>query len=256
MKKKSMFLVVITLLLSVLAISPSYANGCSLEDPCETWAILDDNNKVINIIVCQPSVCGSGVWDGKRVVRQIASNPSTNDTKNTGGYNSDSNRTVTYNDTNSTFTVLDSGPVESTVVHVTENVTQNVTETVTQNVTETVTENVTETVTENVVTVISTTISQQPKVTFTYNDTKADPTKPIENKEYTEDTKATVSITEVKITSEDVSSTTGKVTFENRVTADDAVEIAEDSFSLDSYLSELFVNWFPVWGSLLGFWII
>jgi hypothetical protein len=244
MKKKSLFLVLATLLFSVVSMSSSYSNECTPEDPCETWAVLDNDNKVINIIVCQLSFCGSGFLGENKVVRQVASNKVTNDTTSTGGYNSDANKTVTYNDTNSTFTVLDSRPVESTIVHVTENVTQNVTETATENVT------------ENVVTVISTTISQQPKVTFTYNDTKADPTKPIENKEYTQDTKATVSITEVKITSEDVSSTKGKVTFENRVTADDAVEITEDYFNIDSYLSDLFIQWFPVWSSLLGFWIL
>ena len=227
-----MFLVLSTLLLSVLAIFPAQANECTIEDPCETWAVLDSDNKVINIVICQLSFCGSGFLGENRVVRQVASNPVTNDTTSAGGYNSDANRTVTYNDTNSTFTVSDSRPVESTVIRVTENVT------------------------ENVVTVISTTISQQPEVTFTYNDTKADPTQPTVNKEYTDNTKATVSITEVKITSEDVSSTTGEVTFENRVTEDDAVEIAKDAFSLDSYLSELFANWFPVWGSLLGFWFI
>ncbi len=224
-----MFLVVITLLLSVLAISPSYANGCSLEDPCETWAMLDDNNKVINIIVCQPSVCGSGVWDGKRVVRQIASNPSTNDTKNTGGYNSDSNRTVTYNDTSSTFRVSDPSPVETTIVKVEENVT----------------------------TVISTVISNQPEIKFTYNDTKSNPTNPILNKEYKNDTDATISIT--KTTSSEESgdvSVNGKITFENRITEEEAVENILDYFSFNTFLSNLFIDWSKVWGLMLSPWFI
>jgi hypothetical protein len=229
MKKKSMFLILSTLLLSVLAISPSSADGCSLEDPCETWAMLDDSNKVINIIVCQPSVCGSGIWDGRKVVRQVASNPNTNDTKNTGGYNSDSNRTVTYNDTSSTFRVSDSRPTETTVIKVQENVT----------------------------TVISTVISQQPEIKFTYNDTKADPTKPILNQEYKSDTDATISITETTFLqeSEDVS-VNGQITFENRVTEETAILSILNLFGSDSYLNSLFIDWSSVWGELLSAWFI
>jgi hypothetical protein len=226
MKKKSMFLVLSTLLLSILAISPSYADGCSLEDPCETWAMLDDNNKVINIIVCQPSVCGSGIWDGRKVVRQVASNPNTNDTTNTGGYNSDSNRTVTYNDISSTFRVSSPTPTETTVVKVQENVT----------------------------TTISTVISQQPEIKFTYNDTKADPTKPILNQEYKSDTDATISITEVK-SSEDVS-INGEIKFENRVTEEDAILGILNLFGSNSYLSNLFIDWSSIWGLLLSAWFI
>lgn len=232
MKKKSLFLVLTTLLLSVLAISPSQADGCTVEDPCETWAVLDSDNKVINIIICQLSFCGSGFLGENRVVRQVASNPVTNDTKNTGGYNSDANKTVTYNNENSTFTVSDTRPVESTVINVTENVN------------------------ENVVTVISTTISKQPEVIFTYNDTKANPTQPIANKEYKNDTKATISISETKITDTESTSVGATVTLDNRVTEDDAVETVENHFNFDIYLNDLFSRWFPVWGSFLAPWFI
>ena len=226
MKKKSMFLVLSTLLLSVLAIFPAQANECTVEDPCETWAVLDSDNKVINIIICQLSFCGSGFLGENKVVRQVASNPVTNDTKNTGGYNSDANRTVTYNETNSTFKVSDSRPVESTVIKVTENVT----------------------------TTIATTISQQPEVTFTYNDTKANPTEPISNKEYPNDTNATVSIIETTENPSNIVSVEGTVTFNDRVTEETATLTISNLFGFNSYLNSLFIDWSFVWEEMLSAW--
>ena len=61
---------------------------CSIANPCHTYAMLDSAETVINVIVCQPSVCGSGIWDGKKVVPQVAADSAG---QNQGGfYNHDS----------------------------------------------------------------------------------------------------------------------------------------------------------------------
>lgn len=71
-------------------------------DPCRTagtacgWAMLDENNNVVNIIVCTYEVCGSGTWDNKRVV--VQTRPMAGG--NVAGYNGG-----TYNEANNTFTV-------------------------------------------------------------------------------------------------------------------------------------------------------
>jgi hypothetical protein len=220
------FLVLSTLLMSIVFIAPSQAGECSASDPCETWAVLDSNNKVINTIVCQLSFCGSGFLGENRVVRQWASNPVTNDTTNTGGYNSDANRTVTYNDTTSTFKVSDSRPVESTVTNVNQ----------------------------NVITTIATTISQEPDVTFTYNDTKAATTQPVGNQEYPNDTDATVSITETTENASNTVSVEGTVTFNDRVTKETATLTISNLFGSNGYLNSLFIDWSFVWEEMLFAW--
>jgi hypothetical protein len=90
---------------SVLFISVSEsanAGECSASDPCQTWAMLDENNVVINIIVCQPSVCGSGIWNDRKVVLQVSADPVTN-TSRPGHYNREPEKQVTYNEQQKTF---------------------------------------------------------------------------------------------------------------------------------------------------------
>ena len=71
-------------------------------DPCRVdgyacgWAMLDENNNVVNVIVCTVEVCGGGTWDGRRVVLQTRQMPG----GNVAGYNGG-----TYNDATNTFTV-------------------------------------------------------------------------------------------------------------------------------------------------------
>ena len=71
-------------------------------DPCRTegyacgWAMLDDNNRVVNVIVCTYEVCGGGTWDGKRVVIQTRQSPD----GNVAGYNGS-----TYNPSTNVFDV-------------------------------------------------------------------------------------------------------------------------------------------------------
>lgn len=88
--------------LSFVAAAPAQA-ACTVEDPCGTWAVVNDSGVVTNIIVCQPSVCGSGTFAGMKVVLQVPANPTTNTAQ--GGWRSDSQNTVTYSDQTNQFSV-------------------------------------------------------------------------------------------------------------------------------------------------------
>jgi hypothetical protein len=114
MKIKS---IVASILLTVGALAfvsaPAYAGECSAEDPCHTYAMVDGNGTVTNIIVCQPSVCGSGTFAGSRVVPQVAANPVTH--QNQGGYLSNPDSTP-VKESNGRFTVTNDSPVVSNTV--------------------------------------------------------------------------------------------------------------------------------------------
>ena len=111
------------------------AGECSASDPCQTYAVLDNANNVINVIVCQPSVCGSGTFAGNRVILQVAANPQTNDPSGTSGQMTrpDENKVVTYSD-NGIFTVKKDETVVQTIA-VPEIQTQNVNNTTTITIT-------------------------------------------------------------------------------------------------------------------------
>ncbi len=85
MKKYLLVFAILTSMFSVVNISQANAN-CTAENPCGTWAVLDNQGVVTNVIVCQTSVCGSGSFGGQTVVPQVAPNPVTNDTYGTGSY--------------------------------------------------------------------------------------------------------------------------------------------------------------------------
>jgi hypothetical protein len=105
MKKSLAMTLNLVILSAVITSAPqAIASPCSAADPCGTWAMLDPQGVVTNIIVCQASVCGSGTWDGQRVVPQVAANPVTNDTSGTGGY------WGTYDSSTKEFTVDRNGP--------------------------------------------------------------------------------------------------------------------------------------------------
>jgi len=114
MKIKS---VIGSILLTVGALAfvsaPANAGECSAEDPCHTYAMVDGNGTVTNIIVCQPSVCGSGTFAGSRVVPQVAANPLTH--QNQGGYLSNPDSTP-VKESNGRFTVTNDSPVVSNTV--------------------------------------------------------------------------------------------------------------------------------------------
>jgi hypothetical protein len=93
-----------------ISVVPAQAGECSAEDPCHTYAMVNDAGVVTNIIVCQPSVCGSGVWAGSRVVLQVVANPDTH--LNQGGiFGGTDNKDKIVTESNGTFTITNNNPV-------------------------------------------------------------------------------------------------------------------------------------------------
>lgn len=176
MKKKNIFVLVFLLFFSVISITPSSADPCSASDPCMTFAEVDSSGVVVNIIVCQPSICGtSGEWAGKnpgsgnRLVPQVAANPVTHE--NMGGYrNGPGDSPVT--ESNGNFTINDNaGPIIRTKVVETSNDT----------------------------TIVNTVINSTGAKTFSYEDTVSDPSsinmRPVN--ELPNNTEAQVNITNI-----------------------------------------------------------
>lgn len=104
MKRPLIISLLVALITAVITSSPQAIAQCTASDPCGTWAMLDPQGTVTNIIVCQASVCGGGTWAGQTVVPQVAPNPVTNDTTGTGGY------WGTYDSNTREFTVDRNGP--------------------------------------------------------------------------------------------------------------------------------------------------
>jgi hypothetical protein len=116
MKFKSIIGSVLLVAASVMLISvaPAQAGECSAEDPCHTYAMVDGSGIVTNVIVCQPSVCGSGFFAGSRVVPQVAANPVTH--QNQAAYLANSDGTP-VRESNGVFTITDNVPTfDGTVV--------------------------------------------------------------------------------------------------------------------------------------------
>jgi len=111
MKKYLLVFVMLTSMFLVVNVSQANAN-CNAENSCGTWAMLDNQGVVTNVIVCQASVCGGGTWAGQTVVPQVAPNPVTNDTTEQGSYigNAENNTSVIYSE--GTFTIY-----ENSVIH-------------------------------------------------------------------------------------------------------------------------------------------
>ena len=111
MKKIFLFLSVFaTILTSITFVSLAQADGCSADNPCGGYAVLDSNNNVINTIVCDAATCGGGTFGGNTVVLQSPTNPDGSG-RALGGFNSDNNTIVTYNSTTKTFNIPTSGPI-------------------------------------------------------------------------------------------------------------------------------------------------
>ena len=195
---------VIATVLGVLAsslffiVAPTTANAgeCSAADPCLTYAVLDNAGVVINVIVCQPSFCGSGkLSDGSTVVPQVAAN---SEGQNQGGiFNSTGapGKDVVYS--NGAFTINNEVIVNK--VDVVTNITNTETSTV------------------------SVSISEGNQNTFSYGDTIE---KTVGEIEFTtlplkDNVSATVSATEVTNTYTKTESTT----FEERKTANEISSI-------------------------------
>lgn len=98
---------------AVFFVAPTaYAGECSAEDPCQTYAMVDGNGVVTNIIVCQPSVCGSGTFAGSRVVPQVAASPQG---QNQGGYLANPGSTP-VRESNGVFTITNDAPTRDVTV--------------------------------------------------------------------------------------------------------------------------------------------
>jgi hypothetical protein len=102
---KNKLKIIVLFALTLLTINTSVANA----DP--TYAVLDSNGKVTNVIVCG-SACEGGTFGGQTVVLQIAADPVTNE--NRGGVWQGPNTTTYSND--GVFTVNHIGPVTRTEI--------------------------------------------------------------------------------------------------------------------------------------------
>ena len=110
MKKNLLVFTILISMFSVINVSQANAN-CTAGDPCGTWAMLDSQGVVTNVIVCQTSVCGGGTWAGQTVVPQVAPNPVTHDTTGQGSYigNAENNSSVVYS--GGTFTIYENSVI-------------------------------------------------------------------------------------------------------------------------------------------------
>jgi hypothetical protein len=117
MKKTLLVFAILTSMLSVVNISQANAD-CSANNPCGTWAVLDNQGVVTNVIVCQASVCGGGSFGGQTVVPQVAPNPVTHDPYGTGSYigNPDQGTEVRYSE--GTFIITENTSITNTVTEV------------------------------------------------------------------------------------------------------------------------------------------
>jgi hypothetical protein len=96
MKKNLSIFGLFTAILLALNVSPASA------DP--TYAVLDANGNVTNIIVCG-SACAGGTFAGQTVVPQVAADPVTGE--NRGGFWQGPG-TTTYDSNSGTFTMTES----------------------------------------------------------------------------------------------------------------------------------------------------
>jgi hypothetical protein len=179
-------------------VAPTTANAgdCSAADPCLTYAVLDNAGVVKNIIVCQPSFCGSGkLPDGTTVVPQVAAN---SEGQNQGGiFNSAGTPGKDVVHSNGTFTINNEVVVNK--VDVVTNTANTETNTV------------------------SVSISEGNQNTFSYEDTIGKTVGEIEftTLELKDNVSATVSATEVTSTSTRTESTI----FAGRKTAEEVSSI-------------------------------
>jgi hypothetical protein len=201
--------------------APAQAGECSAEDPCHTYAMVDNSGVVTNIIVCQPSVCGGGTFAGSRVVPQVAANPETH--QNQGGYLSNPGSTPVV-ESNGRFTVTNDNPT------VTANVTQN----------------------ETSRTVLSTSLEPGVKSSFTFNDTVGQTNgRPVMKKEPIDKSiGATLSYSKTKNSDSATATSEESITFDERQTE----EYVELQLILEE-LTKLFANWEWFKSSLFGWFL-
>jgi hypothetical protein len=110
MKKKVFILISLLLATFISVVIPSQANAgdCGPENPCGTWAVVDNSGTVTNIIVCQASVCGGGEFAGQKVVLQVTPDPQSGQAR--GGFfggNENQSGIVKFEENKNIFTVFD-----------------------------------------------------------------------------------------------------------------------------------------------------
>ena len=115
MKKKVFVLVSVLLATFISVINPSQANAgeCSAADPCDNWAVVNNEGIVTTVIVCQESVCGvNGEWggtlDGNKLVPQVAADPLTH--MASGSYATNQNDNVLVTENNGVFVIEHNAP--------------------------------------------------------------------------------------------------------------------------------------------------
>jgi len=219
---------VIASLIVFISVSESANAGeCSVSNPCLTYAVLNSAGTVTNIIVCQPSVCGGGTFNGKTVVPQVAATP---EGQNQGGYYNPvgSGREVTHS--NGTFTL------NNNVVTTTVDVVVNTTVDAITNTTSTETSTV----------VVS--VSAGNASTFSYEDTIGKSTSEISFNTLSlpNNTSATVSATDVSSNA----TLTESMTFQERKTTEEisSILIQQNLNLLQSKINRLLI--------LLSSWLL
>lgn len=121
---KKNILAFIILIASIFIFNSSQANAseCNESNPCGTWAMLDPQGTVTNVIVCQVSVCGGGTWAGQTVVPQVAPNSVTHDPTGQGSYigNPDLGTEVVYS--NGTFIINENTRIDNTFIEIQDDI--------------------------------------------------------------------------------------------------------------------------------------
>ena len=107
MKKNLLVFTILISMFSVVNVSQANAN-CTAENPCGTWAVIDNQGVVKNVIVCQASVCGGGTFAGMTVVPQVAPNPVTHGSQGSFIGNPSEGTEVRYDTPTQTFTIAQS----------------------------------------------------------------------------------------------------------------------------------------------------
>jgi hypothetical protein len=105
MKKSLLVFTILISMFSVVNISQANAN-CTADNPCGTWAVIDNQGVVTNVIVCQASVCGGGTFAGMTVVPQVAPDPVTHGSQGSFIGDPSQGTEVRYDRPTETFTVV------------------------------------------------------------------------------------------------------------------------------------------------------
>lgn len=162
-----------------------------------TYAVLDANGNVTNIIVCG-SACASGEFGGNKVVLQVAADPVTGE--NRGGFWQGPG-TTTYDANSGTFTMVDRAEVTNSIIESDPNSTVTT----------------------------SATIYGGKTTTFKYEDTvgsKLD-TRDNFNYGYLENTKASVEVKKVYVENEITRIKSENLTLMKRMTESEITEVAK-----------------------------